>query len=83
MISKAEMQAQLEKLIAEIESAPSYKGDNFRYGLLVGKAIALGWAVKKLEGGGDLNVTGFTFDNWTSEQHVARREFPYSKRKPQ
>jgi hypothetical protein len=45
-----------------------WRGDNFRYGMLVGKLIALGWTLGE-EASADLSID-YDFESWMREVHV-------------
>ena len=64
--SEAEIEKMFEVLGIDEDEAPiHWKGDNFRYGLFIGKAIALAW-VLGAESTEHMNVNK-TFEEWEKE----------------
>ena len=60
-------QEEIEQAVDRITSRPEFlefKGDTFRYGYLVGKAVALGWILG--EPSADVSID-YTFEDWCRE----------------
>ena len=74
-------EAEIQKLLDELESVPNpldCQGDNFQYGLYLGKLQALGWVVGDTPS--DLIASRFDFESFNREWGIEVDELSGDRR---
>ena len=66
-----EIQTVLDKM-SNLPQLHECKGDNFKYGLLIGKVMALDWVMGE-QPSGEMGIN-YDYEGWVREQRIAHED---------